>query len=156
MLHSFYKCKTRDELEGESDYTLTSPTLKNGYLSRGLSFTSPKRKATIKKSTLDIFDLKQFSPKTGLTLAPSVELKTVSGARLKLQRIAKGAAEIDSSIVTGADEEGSPVGDKYENLQEMTLCFDQLYRSSHYKKQSPKSTRKNINFMSTTFTLLGK
>ena len=71
-----------------------------------------------------------------------------------LNKISIIGAEIDSSIVTGADEEGSPVGDKYENLQENTLCFDQLYRSSHYKKQSPKSTRKNINLMSTTYSML--
>jgi len=161
-LHSFYKYMTKDELEAETDHTLNSPTmtLKNGFFSRGLSISSvAKRRPTIKKTTVEIFDLKQYSPQT-LNISPSIQSVEPQSAHLKLQRIAKGSGgQIDSSSLSMEDEEGSGVMEKYENLPNTPFFFDQLCRSSHFKKQSPKSqhmTRKNINLMSTTFSILGR
>jgi len=181
-VHSFYKGKTRDELEVDSQYTLNSPHVKTSMFSRNLSIMSNngnKRNSFQKREALEIFDSKATSSPQRLSIALPVakpkEAKDLKGTRMRLQLLVGGnpipvKKEVpvhhnytydepggECSTISAADDEGSPVTEKYQNLKNRDFCFKQLFgRKGEKSKTDSYLGPQNTKNMTTNYSILIK
>jgi len=129
IVHSFYKNRTKDELETPSMNTLNSQAIRHsGFFKNAPTLSHRNSIFANNKERSEPKDLNRSSY-SALPTRTQTQKSNLAGTRTKLQTLVKensGDSEEQNEDFILTDAEESPIIRKYERLQDMDLCFHKI------------------------------